>query len=187
MPILPMDLHRLTDDCRIIFDLNVEKCHITFTRNRRFVSHHRYHFNGASIPRVEIERDLGIMQDCKVFYTSHFDFVTRKSRRMLGFLHRSTKCYLQIQSLKILHFAYVRRVMEYVAPVWSYVTHISQLEAVQCCFTRRLKYRLNKYDSYSPFCKLDSPEDRRIISDLMFLFNVLILCSITLISLLALA
>lgn len=175
---LQADLDRLTDYCRLNrLDLNVKKCQvITFTRKRIFLSH-IYHLNDTCIPRVELVRDLGVILDYKLLYTSHFDFIAQKSYRMLGFLHRSAKSFRRIESLKKLYFAYVRSVMEYAAPIWSpsYVTHIAQLESVQRCFTRRLHYRLKREDGYLDrlnFYQLDSLEVRRLMSDMKFLYDV---------------
>lgn len=176
---LQADLDRLSAYCvRNRLELNVDKCQtISFTRKRYSILHN-YNLNGVMIPRVYLVRDLGVMLDNKLLYISHFEYITQRAYRMLGFLHRSCKSFRKVESIKTLYFAYVRSIMEYASPIWSpsYVTHIARLESVQRCFVRRLSYRFGGHVSYVErltFFHMQSLEHRRLMSDMKLLFDVI--------------
>lgn len=111
--------------------VDCEKLQMDLDRWKRSVVPHSCHLNGASIPTLEIVRDLDVMLDYR-----HLDHISHRSYKMLGFLHKSAKCFRQIEALKVLYFVYVRSVMKYTALIRSsaYVTHIAQMESVQRCF-----------------------------------------------------
>lgn len=159
-------------------ELNVGKCEIiTFTRKRNFISYN-YTLNGDTVPRVSLVRDLGVMLDYKLLYTSHFEYIAQKAYKMLGFLFRIVKSFRNIDSLKTLYYAYVRSIMEYASPIWSpsYVTHIAQLESVQRCFIRRLNNRFGArgldYAERLSFFNILSLENRRLIADMKLLHDI---------------
>ena len=175
---LQTDLNRLLAYCeRNRLELNVKKCQtITYTRKRKFMTYN-YKFGSSVIPRVSLVRDLGVILDNKLLFTSHFDYITQKAHKLLGFIHRSAKPFRKIESLKVLYFAYVRSITEYASPIWSpsYATHRSRIESVQRCFTRRLSYRLREHQNYEDRLitfRMHSLEDRRLIADLKLLFDI---------------
>lgn len=175
---LQKDLDRLTEYCgRNLLDLNVKKCQvITFTRKLESVSFN-YLLDGVVIPRVSTVRDLGIMLDSKILFTAHYDCITQRARKMLGFIYRTTKPFKNPNSMKILFFAYVRSLLEYASTIWSpaYVTHQNQIESVQRQFIRQLNYRTRRKEDYNTsltYYRMHSLEDRRTIAEMKLLFDV---------------
>lgn len=72
-------------------NLNSKKCSIlTMTHKTIKIIHdYDYAIAGVKLMRVSSKKDLGVIFDEKLGFNEHFDHVTKKAYRMLGFIFRS--------------------------------------------------------------------------------------------------
>lgn len=139
-------------------------------------------FNIKSIyNELEVIRDLGVLVDRELKFTSHIDSIVKKAFSMLGFLRRNTADFKLIHTRKILYNALVRSHLEYACVAWNpvYTVHSQRLESVQRAFTRHLAYvspgisHRAPYDQRLSFLKMNTLRDRRRRQDLEFLHGLL--------------
>jgi len=125
-------------------DLNVSKsCVITFSRIKQPLVLD-YRVGGASLPRSEVVKDLGVTFATSLNPSLHVMNTCAQANRMLGFIVRSTKDMNSVSSLLTLYKALVRPKLEYASVVWSpyQIILIEKLEAVQRRFLRLVGVRL---------------------------------------------
>ncbi|XP_008183867.1 uncharacterized protein LOC103309652 [Acyrthosiphon pisum] len=88
--------------------LNINICNVvTFSRIDNPISFD-YNIDNYSITRTTSIRDLGIVIDYNLSFTTHINTITKKSFKMLGFINRNTVNFKNINALKTLFFALVR-------------------------------------------------------------------------------
>ncbi|KAL0870278.1 hypothetical protein ABMA27_005303 [Loxostege sticticalis] len=160
--------------------LNAKKCSfIRYTRKTTPIPS-SYKIDGVELQEVTEIRDLGVIIDSKLKFTSHIDNVIKKSSQMLGFVMRNLRPFSS--STIILTFnALVRSILEYCSVVWNpqYVVHSQRLENVQRNFTRRLAFvshgisHRSSYEQRLSHFELMSLRDRRKLNDLAFLHKAL--------------
>ena len=94
--------------------------------------------SGEYVPRLDSFKDLGVIFDCQMKFTQHFDAIIKKAFRMLGFLIRTSRYFSCIESLLILYKTLVCCQLEYASIVWSPTikTHIDAIEKIQRRFTK---------------------------------------------------
>lgn len=142
-----------------------------------------YVVNGRTLSSCRSTKDLGVIFDTDLNFSSQIDDIVRKAYSILFCILRNVKC-LDKEILFRLYKSYVLPRLEYCSPVWSphLKKDILKIEKVQHVFTRLLWYRLTH-----PLCRTDIPsyidrlkafemktlEERRIISDLTFCFRIL--------------
>ncbi|XP_045455269.1 uncharacterized protein LOC123664948 [Melitaea cinxia] len=163
--------------------LNVNKCSvIRFSRHRlrKDCDDYEYRINNAPLKRVETIRDLGITLDRCLRFDTHFNAISAKALRMLGFILRNTREFKQSDTIILLYNALVRSSLEYCSVVWNpgYRVHIDRIERIQRKFLRILAYRQNvgylrDYRSRLEHFKMTSLEDRRRMHDLVFLYKLI--------------
>lgn len=125
-------------------------------------------------------RDLGVIVDAKLNYREHIDFISKKSSRLSGFVIRQTKFFNDNDIPIILFNCYVRSLLEYCCPIWSpsYTVHINRLERLQkrfiyhLTYSRKLCRHLESYDSRLKYFKMSTLEERRRITDVVFLHKL---------------
>lgn len=165
-------------------DLNVDKCHVISFSRRKSVTLHDYHLNGTSLQRVNRINDLGVLLDTKLNFTLHFDSITSRANKLLGFIKRRAAEFKNVWATKSLYCALVRPILEYASPVWdpNYQTHRDRIESIQkkfLLFALRDLYDPNDYNtlpSYKIRLKLmdiDSLSSRRALLASCFTFDVL--------------
>jgi ribonucleases P/MRP protein subunit RPP40 len=161
-------------------DLNVNKCfQITFSRLVSPIEV-SYKFDNTELKTCTEMRDLGVMFDSKMTFSSHIDLITSRAMRVLGFVQRSSVD-LSLSTFKLLYCSLVRSILEYSSVVWSpsYLNQIESLERVQNRFLRVAAYRSGyqlgqySYDSMRRELGLQSLEDRRTELDLRFMHGLL--------------
>lgn len=94
---------------------------------------------------------------------------------------RTCKPFSDVLSLKIVYYAYVRSILEYASPIWSvnYAIHKDRIEKIQKKFASHLNHKFKKIipsTSYTNKCRqynLLTLEDRRKLSDMRFLFDII--------------
>lgn len=183
------DCHKVQEDlerffvycCENKLKLNYNKCaYISFTKKNNLVNF-QYHLGHNIIGRVDRVRDLGVLFDSKLTFHAHFDFVMSTSNKTLGFLRRLCRDFQDEAAIKTLYYSFVFSKLNYGSVVWSpyYGVHKQRFERLQNRFVRFLHFRVsgenvslgigeirNRYG-------LQLLEQRRIISDLVFLFKIL--------------
>jgi ribonucleases P/MRP protein subunit RPP40 len=149
-------------------DVNAEKCSsITFTR-RKFQSERVYSLNGSELENVTSVRDLGVVLDSNMNFSSHIGQITSTAMKVLGFVRRFSSDFKDLSVLKRLYCALVRPHLEYCSVVWSpfMAEDIKRIESVQRKFT---KYAYKKmvpqreltYENRCAYLGLETLESRR--------------------------
>lgn len=170
--LLQSDLSRLVDYCvdNSLF-LNTKKCHvISFCRKPKPIIFD-YKFNDSIISRVSVIRDLGVYLDSKLTFNAHYESITSRAYRMLGFILRVGRVFEHPSTLLLLYNSFVRSVLEYSSSVWNpqYIVHIDNIEWIQNKFLKHCRYRFPS-DSIDYILSL---EDRRRVKDQILLFKIL--------------
>lgn len=159
--------------------VNIKKCQCISYTHKRAPFVFQYNFNGVAIDRVVQVRDLGVLMDNKMSFVPHIDYMVSKAFRSLGFVMRTCKPFYDLQCINIVYFAYVRSVLEYASPIWNpiYNVHKKHIESIQKKYTKFLSFKFkNSTDSYDDCCQrfnLNSLHNRRTISDMILLFDIL--------------
>lgn len=161
--------------------MNPKKCfHIKYTRKQNLVKS-SYVLSGEQLSEVTEIRDLGVVMDSKLKFTSHIDSIVKKSARMLGFIRRNTKGFLSPQTKIILYCALVRSHLEYSSVVWTplYSIYSQRIESIQRSFTRHLAFHASGISHRTPYdlrlkqFNMISLHRRREILDILFLKKLL--------------
>lgn len=178
--LLQSDLNRLTtyyQNNKI--NVNTQKCQIiSFTRKKHPISY-EYRICNETIPRTSQVRDLGVILDSKFTFRAHIDHIISKAYKSLGFVIRNSKPFKDLQCLKMLYFSYVRSILEFANIIWRpfFKIHINNIESIQHKFIKHLNYKaklVNKsYEESCAYHKINTLEDRRQLSDMLFLFDII--------------
>lgn len=159
--------------------INVAKCQIiSFTRKRDPIVFN-YSFNGVTIQRVSLVRDLGVFFDAKMLLSNHVEKIVQRAYRNLGFVIRTCIPFKCPITFKVVYFAYVRSILEYASPIWSpcYMEYIKRIEGIQCKFVKHLSFKTNqKYTTYLDSCRIHNLltlEERRQMLDICLLYDIL--------------
>lgn len=178
---LQNDLNTVSDWCIANqMNLNVGKCNvISFTKKKSRLLHD-YYIENEILNRKAVIRDLGVLFDDQLSFRPHYDHLLQRSRKLLGFIIRTTKAFKKPTSILSLFNSLIRTVLEYCCPIWSpcYGIHINALENVQ---KRCLKYITRKYNfgrTLSDYNKrlakfnMISLQTRRVRYDLLCLHKI---------------
>ncbi|KAG7306323.1 hypothetical protein JYU34_008933 [Plutella xylostella] len=169
---LQADLNNLIQYCnKNKVKLNIDKCCvISFTRKKNKILYD-YNFQDISLRRVTEVRDLGVHLDSELSFRRHYDIITAKAYKMLGFIFRQSKDFKSPTTLILLFNSFVRSILEYASTVWNpqYQNHIYNIERIQNKFIKRLKYKFKNFDTNS-FLSLETRRDMR---DQMFLHKII--------------
>jgi hypothetical protein len=177
---LQSDLNKLSVWCsKNNMRLNTDKCHsISFTRNKKKIDF-TYNISGVHLQKLGFVRDLGVILDSELSFRDHYDHITEKSYKTMGFLFRITKPFKDPNSLIRLYYSLIRSLLEYQSFIWSpyYVSHKDKIERVQRYFTRVLSFRAGhsgrlEYQERLSLFKMESLSARRSVAELMYLRNL---------------
>lgn len=127
--------------------LNTSKCKImTFTRRQNSIQFD-YNIDNFPLQRCSEYKDLGVLFDCKLSFSSHINQMTKAASKLLGFFVRNWSCFSHVDSLKILYFSYIRSKLEYAALIWFpiYQNFIVLIESVQRKFLKYLFYKSYRF------------------------------------------
>lgn len=145
---LQNDINNLLLWCNNNFlDLNINKCRvITFSRKSNVILN-SYHIGGNELVRCEQYRDLGVIMDRALTFVPHIDFICNQAMKMLGFIMRNSKEFMNVYSLELLFNAFILSRLQYCSPVWSphYLNHINCIERIQRKFYKYLFLIKNSY------------------------------------------
>jgi len=131
-----------------------------------------YTAGNALISACNNVTDLGLLYDCNINFRCHIANITRRAHFLvhnmfLMFKNHDRKFYVH------LYVTFVRPILEFCTPVWSpqLVQDIECIENVQRSFTRRI-CRDMSYSERLSCLHLKSLEERRVVFDLMYFFNM---------------
>ena len=94
--------------------------------------------------RVTIIRDLGILFDQNMSFSSHIDVTVFKAFSMLGFMIRICPKFYDPLFLKNVYYSHVRSHLEYGFVVW-YSVKVVQIQKTESVQTKFLIYLSQKY------------------------------------------
>lgn len=160
--------------------LSIGKCSvISFTRKRSPIIFD-YSIDSAKLNRNSVTRDLGVLFDEKMSFSHHYEMLTKRCNKLVGFISRASRDFKSPKSLLALYRSLVMSHLEYASVVWSpqYVTHIDRIESIQRRLVRILTFRfglkreLTSYEERTRHFKLDTLEKRRKIQDLIYLHKI---------------
>ncbi|HMK58440.1 MAG TPA: reverse transcriptase family protein [Nitrososphaeraceae archaeon] len=158
--------------------LAVDKCSWMFLSNRNnSIINNDLHFSmsGVALSETCEIRDLGVIFDSKLNFSSHIDAVLAKAKQRLYLLTKSfSSC--NEHALVLAFKIYIIPLLEYCSPVWSpsSVTDILRIEAIQRSFTKKLKFcNTLTYSERLLKCSLCSLESRRLIADLVLFYKII--------------
>lgn len=159
--------------------LNASKCNtMSFTRKTSPLMPFNYNIDGVALTKVSSIKDLGIIFDSRLSFELHYNNLTSRAYKILGFISRSLREFKSINTYTTLYNTYVRSILDYGAIVWSpfYQIHINSIEKVQRRFTRILFRKFHyPYESYEyRLIRLEmmSLENRRLYFDELTLYKI---------------
>ena len=131
--------------------------------------------NNIALSNVKEFKDLGVVIDDSLKFTSHVNNAVAKASARACLIH---KCFASrdVHTLSHAYKTYVKPLLEYASCVWSpvYTTTIRLIESVQRKFTKRLQgYSHLNYSSRLTNLEMESLELRRLHSDLIFTYKIL--------------
>lgn len=164
-------------------ELNIKKCKvITFNRKKNPIIF-EYKINGIPLERVYSLKDLGVTFDHKLCFNEHYDIITKRAYKTLGFINRNSKDFQNPKTYVLLYNAFIRSLLEYASPVWSpyYEKYKLKIERVQHRFLRNLAYRQGTPMSFSDHDYTEIMKCNNILSlgsrrdnnDIIFLYKIL--------------
>ena len=158
--------------------LNIEKCHMMSFTNKLHNIQFDYVLNTKNLSTLDSFSDLGVKFDSKLKFTYHYDSITNKAARMLGFLIRTARHFRNIESILFLYKSLVRSQLEYATIIWSpyAITYIELIEKIQRRFTRFIYKKFHiPYQYYEHRLRLLQMEPlyiRRKYYDLVYLYKI---------------
>lgn len=178
---LQSDLDAILQWCRCnSMTLNANKCfHIKFTRKRKQLAT-EYKLDGTALAEVNEIRDLGVIVDSQLKFTSHINKSVTKAAQMLGFLKRNSGGFRRQRTKILLYQTLVRSHLEFASVVWNpyYAVHSQRVESIQRAFTRHLAYNSSGFSHRNPYkerlirFRMCSLRERRLLLDMSFFHKV---------------
>ena len=141
-------------------------------RNREMFS---YSLNDVVLEQVDQEKDLGVVTDSKLKFSSHINEKVNKANKIMGVIRRSFKS-LDLSTFAKLFKGLVRPHLEYAAPVWNphLKKDITTLENVQRRATKQVPELKNlSYEDRLRQLRLPSLAYRRLRGDMIETFKIL--------------
>lgn len=178
---LQADLNNLSDWCfENGIHINVSKCCIVSYYYIMNPIIYDYSIGDLPIKREVRVKDLGVIFDMKLTFLDHVDYIVSKAYCMLGFIRRNSKDFRDVYTLKSLYVSLVRSLLEYCSIIWNpyHLGQTNRIERIQKIFTKTaLKltwpYEVPPYEVRRKLLGIQSLEDRRSCSSLLFAYNVL--------------
>ena len=156
-------------------DFNPTKCKVLSISRSRNPIVFAYKMNDVILEHVTTFKDLGVIIDESLSFTSHIDVVLSKCSRVCGMIKRSVGFSAPVNVKLELFKTLCRSILDFGSQLWSpqNVTFIRKVESIQRSMTR---YILNDYVlSYTDRClllHLLPLSYRREVSDLLFFIQV---------------
>jgi hypothetical protein len=144
--------------------LNVQKC-FAMSYSRKKVSIENCYFIGNTpLKSVNTIKDLGIIFDTSLSFSSHIRSLLSESYKLLGFVKRNTRSFQNLEAIMKLYQTLIRSKLEYCCVVWDSIpmSDSDSLEILQNKFLRYLYFK-----KFSHACPFDLPS-----SDLRNIFEI---------------
>lgn len=181
---LQQNLDALSGWCEDMrMSLSIPKCKVISFSRRRSPQEFQYTIDGRLLERVQVMKDLGILMDCRVDFRPHIDQLISRANRVLGFVKRSAKQFMDPYVTKSLFCALVRPILEYGSVGWNpfNATHKNRIESIQKRFLifalRNLgwadPYQLPSYESRLRLLGMNSLVERREVADFAFIVKLI--------------
>jgi hypothetical protein len=180
---LQEDISALQDwSDRWLLAFHPDKCHVMTLGGRSQETDHEYRMrapNGqVTMERSTLEKDLGVLVDCKLTFGDEVASRAKKGRQIAAIIRR-TFTYLDEKMFAQLFKALVRPHLEYAVAVWSpYLRkNIKELEDVQRRATRQIpSLKGLDYGERLKRLRLPTLEQRRRRGDMVEVFKILSGC-----------
>lgn len=166
--------------------LNLLKCNIMTYSLQRITLHNNYYIDNQIIQRTDEIKDLGVIFDSKLNFTSHVEFITKKASANLAFVKRQCYKTFHKEVAKLLYFALVRSNLEFASSVWlpSQSKQKNMIESVQKNFIKFIHpnnsannpnnvYQMRPYSIRCDELNIQLLIRRRINASLIFLHDVI--------------
>jgi hypothetical protein len=133
-----------------------------------------YFLEDNCISNVSTCKDLGIIIDQRLTFTSHINSIVTRAHARASLIH---KCFLSRDrtTLTRAFCMYVRPMLEYACSLWlpHHIAYIRKIESVQRRFTKRFPGLAEyNYSSRLALLDLDSLELRRLRQDLILVYKI---------------
>lgn len=181
------DLNKVSDWCLSNgLKLNTAKCFkMTFSRTKSKVIFD-YYINDDKLVEINSCRDLGVVFQPNLLFSSNIEYLCSKALRSLGFLIRNTKEFNDERCLKTLYTSLVRPILEFSSVLWNptQIGLVESLERVQRKFLRFIGYKRKLHGYLNPSAstsissiqasiKLESLATRRKSIDIRFMSKLI--------------
>ena len=157
--------------------LNLPKCHYSTIGHSS--SSTEYYFSSENeanmISMVVEEKDLGVVFDKDLKFTSHVNQIVMKANRVLGIIKR-TFASRDANTIRLLYVTLVHPILDYASTVWNphLMKNIRKLEAVQRRATKLIPFFYNlTYSERLQELNLPSLLYRRTRMDLIMTYKIL--------------
>ena len=163
-------------------DLNLSKCSVISYNHLLNPIIFDYFLKGFKLLRVHQVKDLGVVFDDKLNFSSHVSYIVSKANSMLGFLKRNSTDFKDPYTLKAIYCSLVRPLLEYCSVIWCPGTKklIIRIENIQKNFLRFAlrNFGTNAYVNldYNSRCLLvgmQTLESRRRMFSVLFIRDIL--------------
>ena len=152
---------------------NVNKCkimHLGYDNGK-----HEYNLNGETLMETKEEKDLGVLIDNELKFSSHIKGIVAKANRMIGMIKISFEC-IDKEMFLILYKTLVRPLLEYCVHAWSphFENDIMLLENAQRRATRMVR-EFSELSYEERLNELDLPtlKDRRTRGDMILTYRLI--------------
>ena len=134
----------------------------------------RYYIGGNAVNTVDKMKDLGVIVDSRLRFTTHINQIVARAFVTVNLLY---KCFTSRDTATLVRafIVYVRPLLEYASCVWSpyHTTLVKKIESVQRKFTKRLPgLRGLSYNDRLVRLGLERLELRRIKQDLILTYKI---------------
>ena len=165
------ELQKWADKWKMSF--NVNKCKIMYLGYDN--GKYEYNLNGTTLLETTEERDLGVLIDKKLKFSSHIKGIVGKANRMIGLIKISFES-IDKEMFLTLYKTLIRPLLEYCVHAWSphYETDITLLENVQRRATKMVRVLSHlSYEDRLKELELPTLKDRRTRGDMILTYRLL--------------
>jgi len=153
-------------------NISISKCAVLHLGRKNLI--YDYSLDGVTLPNVREMRDLGVLVNNNLSFSSHYAQITAKAHQRAGLILR---CFKSRDPLILFRAftVYVRPLLEYCSPVWCpvYKTNVIKIESVQRRFTKRLRGLAGlTYKERLQYLSAETLELRRLKQDLLTMFKL---------------
>ena len=154
--------------------LSVDKCNWMLISNRAPTQNLSFTLCGLDLTQVDEVKDLGVLFNSKLSFSSHVSEIVAKAKQRLFLLRKCFTC-CDCSTLILAFKTYIIPMLEYCSPVWSptAINEIFKIESIQRNFTKSFQDCSHlSYSERLTYCGLQSLEYRRLVADLVLFYKI---------------